>query len=29
VALTLKAEPERRVYVRRVAVGGNSRTATK
>ncbi|MDM0080115.1 outer membrane protein assembly factor BamA [Variovorax sp. J31P179] len=26
VALTLKAEPERRVYVRRVAVGGNNRT---
>ncbi|NDZ13181.1 outer membrane protein assembly factor BamA [Variovorax sp. WS11] len=26
VALTLKAEPSRRVYVRRVAVGGNNKT---
>ncbi|MBT2321175.1 outer membrane protein assembly factor BamA [Variovorax paradoxus] len=26
VALTLKAEPSRRVYVRRVAIGGNNRT---
>ncbi len=29
VTLTLQAEPSRRVYVRRVSVGGNNRPATK